>query len=516
MKNILSHWSLRACIVALGSFGCFPATPEQVAQSQPAQPQSAAKPAPPTPAACLMDNGLAYGPFRDGQSPDTNVYPSAEQIKEDLTFLSHITKQIRIYSTKGTFALIPEMAKQLGLSVAQGIYLGADKDENKESLEAALGLARDNLIDTIIVGNEELTGSLISKQELLDYIRSVRKSAPAKVRVSTAETASVWQSNLDLAQDVDFVVAHFYPFWQAHRIDGVAEDLVKDYNSLKSELKRRYPTRDLQVVIGETGWPSGLYAPRPGVEPSEQNQRKYVEEFFRAACGNAIPFYWFEAFDEEWKWNEGGSGGGSRRSLPNDRTLSGRWLGSSWGLYDSNGKLKPHLTGLFDQPDPGSRRDRDIFVDGRLSGYYDIGLETSGKMHKWAGTQERALRLDYPADQDWGSLFITVGKPGPYPHPWRDFSKFKTLSVELKGANGGEAVEVGVLTASDPATGDEKRYVIDKLPSSFKTYDIPLENLRSPHLAVPQDLKELYVVAEFVFKGTKPATVFVRNIRFKP
>lgn len=124
---------------------------------------------------CLMENGLAYGPFRDGQSPDTDLYPSVAQIQEDLTFLSHVTKRIRIYGTKGTFARIPAIAKDLGISVMQGIYLGKNKEENKKAIDAAVQLARSNLIDSIIVGNEELTGSLISKQELLDYIQLVKK-----------------------------------------------------------------------------------------------------------------------------------------------------------------------------------------------------------------------------------------------------------------------------------------------------------------------------------------------------
>src|SRR5437868_6741605 len=42
--------------------------------------------------ACLMQNGLAYGPFRDGEGPDMDIYPSAAQIQEDVRFLSQITK----------------------------------------------------------------------------------------------------------------------------------------------------------------------------------------------------------------------------------------------------------------------------------------------------------------------------------------------------------------------------------------------------------------------------------------
>lgn len=35
---------------------------------------------------CLLENGLAYSPFRDGQSPDYFVYPSEMQLAEDIDF----------------------------------------------------------------------------------------------------------------------------------------------------------------------------------------------------------------------------------------------------------------------------------------------------------------------------------------------------------------------------------------------------------------------------------------------
>ena len=37
-----------------------------------------------TVAKSLKANGLCYGPFRDGQSPNAEIFPSADQIREDL------------------------------------------------------------------------------------------------------------------------------------------------------------------------------------------------------------------------------------------------------------------------------------------------------------------------------------------------------------------------------------------------------------------------------------------------
>ena len=188
---------------------------------------------------CLMANGLAYGPFRDGQNPDPHApSPDEGQVEEDLRFLGDVTKRIRIYSTKSPFDAIPKLAKRsnLGISVMQGIHLTDDPKENEEAIDEAVKLARAGLIDSIIVGNETLTGSQArkkdstsAKKELIKYIREVKKKlSPSKIPVSTAEVWSVWRDNPDLAKEVDFVVAHFYPFWEKHPIEAAANQLLDE------------------------------------------------------------------------------------------------------------------------------------------------------------------------------------------------------------------------------------------------------------------------------------------------
>jgi hypothetical protein len=225
-----------------------------------------------------------------------------------------------------------------------------------------------------------------------------------------------------------------------------------------------------------------------------------------------VPFYFFSAFDEEWKWQEGSSASTRTESLPRDRSFTGAYVGSSWGLYSSNGKLKPALIGLLSQPDPGSRRDREIYGE-QLAAFYGIGLDSSHKRRDWLTTGEE-LEMAYPANQDWGAVFITVGEPTNPPRPWRDFSGFDAIAFELRGARGKERVEVGVKDFADPNNGQEKKLAISNVGTRYQPYTFKLSDFASRQLRVPDGLKKLNVVLEFVFTGTDARTVYVRNIRY--
>jgi hypothetical protein len=410
----------------------------------------------------------------------------------------------------------------------QGIHLSKDDKANEAEIDAALNLAHQGLIDSIIVGNETLTaasgnttstGARLQKRELIEYIRQVKKKlASSKIPVSSAQLYGDWESNLDLAQEVDFVVAHFYPFWDGKPVGGAAATVVDNYKTLKANLRAKYG-HDVRVVIGETGWPSGG-PPRGEAIPSPDNQRRFLSEFMAISCTNSIPFYYFEALDEEWKWPEGTKWEGSSLPLPEgDRTFSGRWIGSSWGIFQSNGRLKSQFRGMFDELAPGSRVNRDIFVEGSgvLSAYYDLGVDTfPDRRHDWLSADNGELKMSYPGSRDGGAVFVTVGTPTSPPRPWKDFSEFDTLSLEMGGESGGERLEIGIKNRADPNNGGETR-IVETLPKGYRSYPykFPLKKFASGHLRVPEGLRQLNVIVEFVFPGPRAETVYVKNIRYE-
>jgi hypothetical protein len=68
----------------------------------------------------------------------------------------------------------------------------------------------------------------------------------------------------------------------------------------------------------------------------------------------------------------------------------------------------------FAQERPGSGK---IFFKSTLVEGFDMGVNTSGEMTGWVKSENDYKIMSYPADQDWGAVFITVGKPSPPPRP---------------------------------------------------------------------------------------------------
>ena len=68
-------------------------------------------------------SGYSFSPFRQGQSPQTGVYPSDQEMREDLELLSKQTDSIRTYSVDGDLDKIPAIAEEFGLRVTLGVWI---------------------------------------------------------------------------------------------------------------------------------------------------------------------------------------------------------------------------------------------------------------------------------------------------------------------------------------------------------------------------------------------------------
>jgi exo-beta-1,3-glucanase (GH17 family) len=278
----------------------------------------------------LAEQGLGYGPYRDGQNPDFQHFPTVEEMRADLMQLRAVTSRLRTYGSAGPLRPLAGEATGLGFSVMAGAWLADPKekhDQNEAEIAAVIEMANSGHATTVIVGNESLLRGDLSVDELRAYIARVRASVPAHVQVTTAEPWSGWIAHPELIQAVDVVLVHIYPFWEGRSIDQATAYFTAKYDEVKAA------AGDKPVIVGETGWPSGGTSQQASVPaqvvPGEAEQRRYLEEITRAAEERGITVYWFAAYDEEWKWVEGvQSGGTGDGRLTLDRNFSGRYPGS--------------------------------------------------------------------------------------------------------------------------------------------------------------------------------------------
>jgi glucan 1,3-beta-glucosidase len=87
---------------------------------------------------------MSYAPFRKpGESPfieETIV--SEARLREDLTLLSARTGCVRTYSVQQGLHAVPKVARELGMKVMLGVWLGRNRVENELELEKGIELAK--------------------------------------------------------------------------------------------------------------------------------------------------------------------------------------------------------------------------------------------------------------------------------------------------------------------------------------------------------------------------------------
>ena len=480
-----------AAVIAVGLLAAGPVRSSQQAVNAPAVSYACNQPMPAAGPGRVALAGVVYGAYRAGQNPNFFISPSAEEVAADMPTLAAMTNYIRIESSTGPAADILQAAEAAHLCVSLGIWLGPDAKANAAEISAGIRLARSSpVVRSVIVGSEVLLRGNLSVAQLLRDIREVRSALGETVPISYADDYHQWLAHPALAQAVDFVTIHIYPFFQNVPIGSAVSTLASDYRLVA----KRFPNKP--VVIGETGWPSAANMSFSGAAvPSPQNQARYFHEFVTWATQNHVPYWYFEALDEGWKTNEPGG------------------VGTHWGLYDQGGHLKPALARWLPAASPvttGERSYRDVFVGTRLETPFNLGIDTSAHRRHWLTASPGVLTMNYPSGQQFGSMFVTVGKPVPPGNrPSIDLSGYRSFSVSLRAGANGQHVWLGIKDRSQPDNGGELT-IEETLSTEWTTVALPLS------LFANVDLRHLYVVFEVVFQGTAPETVQLRDLRYSP
>lgn len=267
-------------------------------------------------------NAICYSGYRHGQSPVSGIYPSYDEVREDLLILAKNWKYLRLYDCSRHADLVFEAIERetlpfkvmLGVDMAAEMSnphcpwgaefsdatLAANQQKNSNEVDRLIVLAK-RYADTVFsvsVGNEasvEWTDHMVPVQNLLAYVRRIKGEILQPV--TFCENYVPWTYKLEpLAAELDFISIHTYPAWEYRTMEDALEFTKQNFHSVVNH----YPGKP--VVITEAGWTTT--ANGRGIDPwnaSEELQAKYYEQLLAWTTEEKILAFVFEAFDEPWK-----------------------------------------------------------------------------------------------------------------------------------------------------------------------------------------------------------------------
>jgi exo-beta-1,3-glucanase (GH17 family) len=297
-------------------------------------------------------HGVGYSGFRHGQHPDRGegaVNPSEAEILEDLHLLGkgHHFGLISLFDSGANSESVLRVVRkhELPMKVLLGVWLDAEINnpgcpwlepvpqatldanrlKNQQEVERGIRLAGEyaEVVVAVNVGTECQAGwtdHLVPEEALIAYIRAVQKAIAQPV--TTADNDAWWAGQGSrVAREVDFVAVDNYPIWDKK---GIEEALPYSIAMLQA-IRNAIPDR--RLVITQAGWTTG--GSEFGTNPSEANQKRYINELLEWARSVNITLFIFEAFDEDWKGEPGNAPGGEKH----------------WGLFTVDRKPKLIMQG---------------------------------------------------------------------------------------------------------------------------------------------------------------------------
>ncbi len=293
--------------------------------------------------------GVCYGPYHYDSLEPLKQTISKAQIESDLTLISKHFGFLRTYTVADGMDQVVEIAATKGLEVALGVncYPG-DATTTKSDIDKAIEVAKahPSVVMCIAIGNETnkkgptyVEPSIVAGY--MDYAHTKMLATGLSMPLTACITGTgaqhphtidptvevyageILQKCKDLNKPQHQVVLlTIYPYWGNSQPDNIDVTMNWSYNNGISNCEENF---GLTVIIGEIGWPSknNPTSPRETVTNMETNfgvSLKWVNgnNFLNKAYNS----FWFEMFDEPFKYKENG-------------------VGPYWGLYGKGGKETP-------------------------------------------------------------------------------------------------------------------------------------------------------------------------------
>ncbi len=266
--------------------------------------------------------GICYGPQRDGQRPGGPM-PSDEQIREDLHIIVQHWSVLRMYTVRDSAEQACRIIRDehLPLKVLAGAWIAQESkpdpdgkptspneqaaDANRAEVAAAIKLANDfpDVVYAVNIGNEALVSwsdHRVPTSVIIGYLRQAR--AATRVPVTTCDTDLFWTTpeSTEVAAECDFLALHAYAMWNRQTLRNSMTWTRERIQAVHA----MHP--DLPIVITELGWATtkgteGDQAKYIIADANEQDQELFYRAFRDWAIEQRQPYFYFEAFDENWK-----------------------------------------------------------------------------------------------------------------------------------------------------------------------------------------------------------------------
>ncbi|MDG1714913.1 glycosyl hydrolase family 17 protein [Lacinutrix sp.] len=257
-------------------------------------------------------HGICFSMYEDGQQPGDKI--TEAQVERRVKILKPYTKWIRSFSCIEGNEHVPKMAKKHGLKTLVGAWLSDNKADNEKEIEGLIQLAKEGVVDIAAVGNEVLYRNELTLDELLGYIKRVKKALP-NTPVGYVDAYYEFSVHPELVAHSDIILSNCYPYWEGTHIDGALGHMQHMYAQVESVAQGKL------ILITETGWPSEGGSLKSAFS-SEENAIKYFINTQAWAKKANIKTFYFSSFDESWKTGDEGD------------------VGAYWGLWDKHEKLK--------------------------------------------------------------------------------------------------------------------------------------------------------------------------------
>ncbi len=286
---------------------------------------------------------ICYSGYRENQSPLKNIFPSFEEVYQDLIILSKHFSYIRMYDISEHPKTVLSIIKKhnIPLKVMLGVepkgeisnpncpWGGLHSDDeiekhkvfNYQQLDSLAALANmyPDIVLALSVGNENTASWHPNKMDpntLLSHVKYLKEKT--SLPITFCEGAFEWRNNCEkLAAVVDFISIHVYPLWQGIPYINSVKHTINEYQLTKEKYF------DKQVIFTEFGWTTSASKQMDQSQTTQFYQNEYLTEMDKWSFENEVPMFIFEAFDEPWK-------GGNDPFEPE----------KNWGIYEVDRRPK--------------------------------------------------------------------------------------------------------------------------------------------------------------------------------